>query len=215
MIRKNEATSDEQIQHLQHMVNQLKRGLNRVDQDVDNAARRYLKSTVPSGHLHFSDFLDLLVREIRREVRLEMKADEKLIQAAKKASTGLIAEKVEEIAASKLPALLYDVSKYVMVRALIVRYKTVVPGTAPSSFYYHSLAVRGNVKHGYGLTEEEAWTSLKERISLKLAAENRKDVLEFLSSEHPLIEERFRSSPLWREDSIGEFKVQIRLEDKT
>ncbi len=210
------ATEDEQIHHLQSLVNQLKKALNRIDSDVRHAAKRYLHSETPEGHLHFSDFIELLALEIRHQVKEQLDYDRRMLEVARKTARELISEKLEELAMSKLPALREEISEFVTIRVLLCRRKVISISGGPDSFHYQALTVKGSVKQGLGKTQEEAWAQLRERIAIELLERGTQErLLEFLSSEHPLILERFEHAAPWRTDAIGGFKVEIRIEDKT
>lgn len=213
------ATEDEQIHHLQSLVNQLKKALNRIDSDVKHAAKRYLRSEVPEGHLHFSDFITLLVRDVRHEVKQELGYEQKMVKAAKKAVLELAAERIEELAIQSLPAFSGAIEDYVKLRVLLVRRKT---DKRPhenegTSFHYQAISTRGEkLKQGHGKTQEEAWGDLRERIALELLKRDTPlKLFTFLSINQPLIEERFKLAAPWMTEEIGGFRVEIRLEDKT
>lgn len=210
------ATRDELIHHLETLVHQLKNALKRIDADVDRAARRYIRSPVPEGYLHFSDFLDLLALEIRQNVKEELSIEKKRLEATRKAVHGAVAERLEELAVSSLPMLKVDLQDFVKLRVLLVRRKEHLSISDPKMVYrYQALSIKGNMKQGLGDTQEEAWSRLREYLAIELSHQDTpKKMLAFLSIEHPLILERFEKAAPWRLDRIGEFMVEIRMEDR-
>ncbi len=213
------ATESEQIHHLQSLVNQLKKALNRIDSDVKHAAKRYLRSEVSDGHLHFSDFITLLVRDIRHDIKQELFYEDKLLKAARKAVRELAAERIEELAIQNLPAFSGAIEDYVKLRVLLVRRKADKrPHESEGTlFHYKAILTRGEkLKQGLGRTQEEAWEDLRERIALELLKRDTPlKLFSFLAINQPLIDERFKLAAPWRTEEIGGFKVEIRMEDKT
>ncbi len=212
------ATEDEQIHHLQSLVNQLKKALHRIDSDVRHAAKKYVRE-VPEGHLHFSDFIALLVREIRQEIKRELCYEGKMLLTVKKAVRELAAERIEELAIQNLPAFSGEIEDYVKLPVLLVRSKD---GKLPCenesmSVHYRAISVRGEkLKQGHGKTQEGAWEDLRERIALELLKRDSPlKLVSFLATNQPLIEERFKLAAPWKTEEIGGFKVEIRMEDKT
>src|SRR5438128_1790638 len=96
---------DQMIEHLQRRCSMMSNALRVIDEQVDYAAGKYLKSTVPEGKLKFAEFLDLLALEMRRHAREEIRAQKKAIDTLPGQVKARFQRMLEEKIESMLPTL--------------------------------------------------------------------------------------------------------------
>jgi len=205
---------DERIEHLQRQVNLLGNILRVIDQDVANAAKKYLKSTGPHNYLRMAEFIDLLALEMKREARdLPWNVD-RLEKMRKEILTNEINDRIEQKILGLMPVLRSKVSEYITIQILIrgkdESYGPLLRGQSPK--VYRASPLRGSVRGGLGHTPEEAYTSLRESMIIDLSLANtREKVAQFLSVTHNDLKAAYSVATPYRTDEIEGFKVEVRI----
>jgi hypothetical protein len=200
---------EESIEELRDENSRLRDVLYKIDSDIDRAAGRYLNPTVAHGRLQFRDFLGLLVLEIKRSERQDLKGEAKQMMIEE------IRRQIDERAESLIPLLEIEVAKCIAIPVLI-RFKgrPEVPfRKAAGPAKYQVVPLRGNAKSGRGSTPEEAYLKFRDSLTLALlkASESRKTMVGFLLQENEGLGLEYGQAEPFRSDEIHGFKVEVRL----
>lgn len=201
---------DQQLEHLRRKVIQLSEALRTIDLAVDRAAAKYLRPVVEYGHLAFSEFLELLVAEIKHKVRDEMRDDRKI----KNVLTKEIERRMEERILELLPGIKGKLSDYITIPVLVIEEKKIViPNHLGQSFktVCRALAVRGNIKYCDGATPEEAYAQLRERFAVEVFQIRKEDMLQRLGVKDMELFRRFKSAEPFKTDEIEGYKIEARI----
>lgn len=203
---------EELIEELRDENSRLRDLFHKIDQDIDRAAGRYLNSTVAHGHLQFRDFLDLLVLEIKRSARQDLRGE---MKQTKRMLADEVRRQIEEGAESLVPLLQVEVAKSIMIPVLIrFEGRPAVPfREAAGPVQYHAVPLRGAAKNGRGGTPENAYLKLRDSLTLALlkASESRKAMVGFLLQENVGLSLEYAQAEPFRSDEIHGFKVEVRL----
>lgn len=201
---------DQQIEQLKRKVLKLSEALRTIDLAVDRAAAKYLRPVVEYGHLEFSEFLDLLVAEIKHQVRDELKDERKI----KNILTKEIERRMEERILELLPGIKGKLSDYLVLPVLIIEEKKIIiPNRLGQSFktVCRALAVRGNIKYCDGATPEEAYAQLLERFAVEVFQLNKEDMLQRLGVKDMELFRRFKDAEPFKTDEIEGYKIEARI----
>jgi hypothetical protein len=205
---------DQQIEHLQRTCNVLSNALKTVDHEVDRAAAKYLHPTVQTGYLKFADFLELLVREVRVQIRSEIKDERKIATALTKEMQARFEEKLEAKVESLLPVLKGKLSDYITLRVVVQKKATPnIPFArfAPSPTYY-AMPIRGSVKQGLGVSPHKAYLDLREKLVLNIFDLGPSEFIHSMFQVKPTATlEKFEKGSLIVNDDLEGFKVEVRL----
>lgn len=188
--------------------------LGHIDREMDRAAAKYLNSTVPRGHLRFQQFVNLLVLEVRRSIRLDLKEERE--SKLKVAMRGLIEAKIDERMMSLLPLMQAGIAKFVTIQVLIKAVEDpAIPyrkGAGPTK--YRAIPLRGTSKYGHGGTAEDAYSKVRENLAIGLlkASESRGEMVKFLTHEREEFFYKYAQATPFRSDEIDGFKIESRLE---
>jgi hypothetical protein len=152
----------ERLQKVETENARLRYALEVVDRDIDRAALRFLKSTVPHGKLKFSSFLELLELEMRRRYMDNRATPEGFKSYVTDTVWKLMHEKIDQVVAEMMPKLKGEVSNYVKLPVVIK--KVMRMGTERKKLMYQALSVKGMVKNGLGESPEAAYADLRDRL---------------------------------------------------
>lgn len=202
----SEISKDQTIEHLRRQVNSLCVALQTIDNDVDRAAARYLNPTVPIGQLRFSQFLDLLVREIERSVSKKWRSKEKVRVWVKEALSNEMKDRFEAAVKALMPSIQKNVSEYVTIPVLLRAAKPKMGVVIPP---FMAVAIRTKTKHGRGDTLDHAYADLRERLALALIKAGPNALGHFDQNEWV----RFEKATPYRADDLEGFKLEVRIEE--
>lgn len=202
---------DRLIEELERKVAHLTRALKHIDADVAGAARRYLRCN-PGGFLQFSEFLDLLVAEVKELVR-----DRNTNQAAtRERLRELVRDRLEKETASLLPALKGRLSDYVTIQIVILEKTHQMQGhlLVKTEPFFKALSVRGELGYSLGRTPEEAWVEMRKQIACRIFSANQENIARQLSIRDFELSKRFEAGKPFMTDSLEGFNVEVRLVEK-
>lgn len=157
----SDTDKDRQLEQLRQKIGKLHDIIQSIDSDVDRAAARYLQPLVPRGHLKFCDFLELLVKEVRRTEREQPRSD----KAARGAITKELGRRIDEKVDSLLPVLKGKISDYIRIPVL-VRQQQKGPQILPLRFV--ACVLKGHVHNGRGDSPEAAYQDARDRLVSEL-----------------------------------------------
>ena len=177
-----------------------------VDRDVDKAAAKYLRSTVPHGQLRFSEFLELLVREVKRSVNQEWGRESRFRLWFKKSLSKEIEERIEKRIDALMPAIQNQLSEYITIPVILRPAKPKMGLSLPP---FMAVAIRTKTRHGRGLTLDSAYAELKERLVLTLVKAGPEVLRHFDQNEWV----RFEKATPYLEDRVEGFKINVRNEE--
>lgn len=161
---------EQRIEHLQKTCNILSNALKTVDDNIERAAAKYLRSPIPKGRLKFADFMELLVLETRREVRSEIRRDKNMIDSLPEQVRRRLEEMLEKKVSEMLPKITGKISDYVTI-PILIQPKSQPP--LPFERYhppaaYYAMPLRGDIKQVIAETPLAAYQGLRERLILEL-----------------------------------------------
>ena len=182
-----------------------------IDSDVAGAARRYLRAN-PGGALPFSEFLNLLVAEIRDQVKDDFKnrplMKERLLE--------IVGERLEREVVSMIPVLRGRLQDHLTMQVVILEKSHKLQGhlLVKTEPFWKALAVRGEMGHSLGLSPKEAWTEMRKQIACKLFGSSPEDLARQLSIRDFELAKRFEAGKPYWTDHIEGFKGEVRLIEK-
>ena len=211
-MSESEISKDQVIEHLRRALADLQRkadvlsnALVTIDRAVDKAAMRYLSSTVPHGNLRFSEFLELLVCEIKRALNKKWGSRAEIRGWVKTAIKEDIEERIEKRIDSLMSSIKKKLSEYVTIPVLIRPAKPRMGQEIPP---FAAMSVRGKIKHGRGQTPEDAYASLRERLILELSVAGYR----ILQSQDGNLVPIFQKSEPYLTEEIEGFKIIARIQ---
>lgn len=225
-LREELAAKDKQIESLNQKLDRLGTTLRYIDQDVMGAAKKWLHAEIPHGRLTFSDFLELLVLEVRQTIkkRYATKISEEEQQTKKIISEELsrrIDERVEKYMEENLPRIRGRLQDYIWVPVLIEPYDKIVYPSGQGKFAqdhgekvipnFHAIPLRGSIKHGEGETPEAAWLNLRERFVLALFRKGPEELATMMAMNHNGKLKAFEEAPVFKRDLIEGFRIDVRI----
>lgn len=199
---------------LQRACDVLNNALKTVDFEVDKAARKYLSSTVQTGHLKFSEFMELLVREVKVTVKREIRNDSKVATALKKDARDLLETKMDAKIEALIPVLKGRLTDYITIRVVVLKKATPnIPFARydPDDFFY-AMPIRGSIKQGVGISPEKAYADLREKLVLNIFELGPKDFIHsLLMTKPPSTLTKFEEGRSLLMDDLEGFKVDVRF----
>ena len=219
------ASKDRQIEALNAKLDHLGGALRIIDGDVARASKRFLHAEVPHGQLKFNEFLNLLELEIRTAYRKrygrrieEAERDEKV--AISEELSRRIDDRVEKALETILPRIRGRLQDYIWIPVLVEKHQKILTPRGQAKFaqdtresvtIYHANSLRGNIKHGEGMTPEEAWTQLRERIVLNLFGKGPAEVVSSVHMNNKGLMTAFEEAQSFKRDMIEGFRVDVRI----
>lgn len=192
---------------LERRVEHLSGIIRKIDIDVAQAAKKYLKN-VPAGTLEFTEFLDLLVTQVREEFK-----DKALLKCTLRE---LVKDRLEEKLQEFIPKLKGRLSDYLTLPIIILP-KTyeirdhLLIKTAPS---YRAISVRGVALRSVGPTPEDAYQEIRKRVACQIFGSGAQETAKQLSVRDWELAKKFEIAKPFLTDEIEGFKIEARLLSK-
>lgn len=202
---------DHLIEELEGKVAHLTRAMSHIDADVAGAAAKYLRRN-EGGFLEFSEFLDLLVAEVRDSER-EERGRHRALQASVRE---LVRERLEREVDALVPALKGRLADYVTLQVVILERGHAIKDhlLVKTEPYFKALSVRGDgISGSIGETPEAAYQEQRKKMACHFFGAP--DLMaKLMSPRNWELAKRFEIGKPFMTDDVGGFKVDVRLVPK-
>lgn len=211
-----EEAKDRLIETLKSQLDSLGSTLRYIDADVDRAVAKYLNPTVPYGKLKFKDFIDLLVLEVKRSTRREMRQNTKFREELTDNVRKGFHKRLDMVVDSLLPEIKGKLSDYIKIKILLTcRKKNPIPfARNQEPPVWDAKPVRSTIKHGKGWTPEAAYDQFRERMILELFSLGTSDFAHALVHFDVGLDAKFKVAKPFRTEVIEGYEVEVRIEEK-